>query len=361
MRWLGIAAFAATIALYTTPARSCGGGFGQSLTLGPSQKIVVTHRGAEETYIFMPHFCGLASDFGLILPVPGLLTADPTLASPALYTELDALTAPRIDWQDVCSDSNALGGTGAGGSTKSGSGGVNVVDRGQVGIFQWELLKADTTQSFTDWLDANKFPRTSAADAAFQHYVGAGWYFVAFRVSPGGSAPSGFQLCGDFGPIALSFPAASPVIPARIAGSDGLTRQLEWRVFAVSAHELAAPAAGPTATLRFAGSLTTDVLAANPELARYGSSGEWLTSFDLKFDPTGLSQDIELATAPTDQAYRATEKRVRYVSCGGLFGCSVQPPKRSHFSGTTVALLSGLAALGLGLGFLRRHGPDRRV
>src|SRR5512140_2342213 len=94
------------ITLLTGHALACGGGFGQGLTIRPSQTIVVAYRDGVETYIFGPHFCGAATEFGLILPVPATLTQDPGLGSAALSTELEAISAPAVVTQEVCIDSD---------------------------------------------------------------------------------------------------------------------------------------------------------------------------------------------------------------------------------------------------------------
>src|SRR5512143_1096636 len=124
-------------------ALPCGGGFGQGLSIDPSQKIVLVHKNGVETYIFSPHFCGRAAEFGLILPVPDKLVANPTLGDRKLVDELEAYTAPKIEKQRACY--GRQGGRDAGGISRGdgGSNGVTVVNRGQVGIFDWVLLKAD--------------------------------------------------------------------------------------------------------------------------------------------------------------------------------------------------------------------------
>ena len=316
--------------LISLPAYACGGGFGQQVTLSPSQKIVLTYRGGEETYIFQPHFCGAAADFGLILPVPSTLTQNPTLGSAALVTELEAITAPRVETVEVCASFGCMGSSskndsnGAGQLESAPNDGVSVISAGQVGQFQWQLLKADSAQSFTDWLDANSFPYPASAAAAFDHYVQAGWYFVAFSVAAGASAPpAGYRLCGDFGPIQLSFTAPQAVVPARIAAASDRTSTFTWRIFAVSEHELR-PSSDFAPMLRYAGALSAEDLGRTPAVAGVANAGEWLTESDVRFYAGGLTQDIFLDAAPADTPYRRTEYVEKEVDCG-VFGCSMVP------------------------------------
>jgi hypothetical protein len=39
-----------------------------------------------ETYVFQPRFCGSAQQFGLILPVPAKLSAQPALSKAEVFT-----------------------------------------------------------------------------------------------------------------------------------------------------------------------------------------------------------------------------------------------------------------------------------
>lgn len=358
-----------TLALFfSSPCYACGGGFGDQVTLNPSQNIVLSYRGGEETYIFQPHFCGAATDFGLILPVPSTLTHDPTLGDAALVSQLEVVTAPAVETVEVCASNGILGG-----STKGNSGGaaadvrgsvnsgVNEISAGQVGVFQWQLLKADSAQSFTDWLDVSNFPYSASATTAFDHYVQAGWYFVAFSVTAGANAPpAGYQLCGDFGPIQLSFQTSQAVIPARIAAAGDTQSTFDWGVFTISAHELNAStgsnSAQVTPTVLYAGALSTDDLSGEPAVAAIGNAGEWLTELDLNFYAGNLTQDISLVQPSMDTSFRRTEYVENEVTCG-VFGCSIDR-NSGHQRGRFAALIF-MAGFALAIG-RRRLEKSRR-
>ncbi len=245
-------------ALAPRPAVACGAFYGDQVEVNPDQKIVVVHRGGVETYVFSPRFCGAATSFGVILPIPSTLTVNPTLANAALFDQLDRYTAPTI--QKVCAPS---GGAGCGAGAKSGDGasppgfgtGVDVVDGGRVGIFDWTLVQATSVGAFTDWLTVNGFPYDPNNTDAYQQYVTDGWYFVAFKVSSSAVLTPGMRLCGDLGPIQLSFAAAFPVVPARIAGVNAVSyTRPTWRIFAIAAAQHRLPATAPfQPTLYFSG------------------------------------------------------------------------------------------------------------
>lgn len=355
-RFIASATFAVTT-LAASAALPCGGGFGAGLEVNPSQEIVVVHDQGRETYIFSPHFCGKSAEFGLVLPIPDVLFANPTLAEEALFTELDELTAPRIEYVDVCMNSDSSGsgpGSGGGSGAADAGSGVDVVNRGQVGIFDWALLKADSTAAFTDWLDANGFPYEPAAIAHFSHYVTQDWHFVAFKVTVDqNDPPAGYDLCGALGPISLTFPSVAPVIPARIAAVGGSgDRPFVWDIFALGDGSMTARTPGVTTELKYTNGLTADQLASRPELAKITAPGSKLTKLRLTFK-NSIEEDITLEPSSSPTFYQETTYVTRSVTCdedSGLFGCSMSSP--GPVNGT---LAYGLAFGALALLMRRRR------
>jgi hypothetical protein len=346
------------LGLFCRHAAACGGGFGAQLEIKPQQIIVVTYRDGQENYIFQPQFCGSAAGFGLILPVPSVLTSDPSLADSGLYDQLAAAAAPRTEVVEVCSQFS-IGSGSDNASNSDGTGGIDVVSSGKVGIFSWELLKADSTKSFTDWLDARSFPYPSIAQDAFAHYVDAGWYFIAFRVDVSALATSS-RICGAFGPIALGFPAAQPVIPARMATAADQYNQFRWRVFSIAADPMTlaremADANAVSAERRFTGQLSPSVLGKYPAVAAIAKANEWLTEYDYLFSASKLRDDMVLGVSPDGkQPFQRTIYVEKEVGCG--CGCSLP-----HQSRRPAWILGVLAAWCVsewlsGVGRRGRHG-----
>ena len=350
------------LSLFDFAAFACGGGFGQEVTIDPTQKIVISYHSGEESYIFKPHFCGRAADFGLILPVPNALTKNPTLTDTNLVDQLEAIAAPRVETVEVCSSGGLLGSGSKGASGGAApdqlarsNDGVDVISQGQVGDFQWQLLKADSAQNFTDWLDANQFPYPASAQAAFDHYVQAGWYFVAFSVAASDTAPpAGYRLCGDFGPIQLSFQSSPAVIPARIATAGDTQSTFYWRLFTVSSYEMMASAspnsAQATQTLQFAGALSADDISQQSSIAKLAKAGDWLTELDLSFYAPTLSQDIWVDPSPSNSPYRRTIYVEKEVDCG-VFGCSI----KGHLGRKDWGFAGAFAAMGVALAVVGRR------
>jgi hypothetical protein len=168
-------------------------------------------------------------------------------------------------------------------------------------------------------------------------------------------------LCGDFGPIQLSFQTSQAVIPARIAAAGDTQSVFYWRVFTVSSHELNAAtgsnSAPVTQTLRFAGALSANDLAQEHAVATIGSAGEWLTELDLNFYAGNLTQDIWLDQSSVDTAYRRTEYVEKEVTCG-VIGCTINR-NRNQPRGRFGALIpiGGIALVVGGRRLIRLRAP----
>lgn len=355
MRWLSVSSFALAL-LLARPVLACGGGFGYELEIEPSQTIVLAHdeNAGVESYLFNPSFCGPAADFGLIVPIPGPLVADPSEEA-HVEEALEDIAQPEVRVVEECARGSDGAVGSAGGFAGAGMGGIDIVSEGSVGIFDWVQLTADSAAAFTDWLDERSFPYESQAMAAFQHYVDAGWQFLAFTVKAGEGAGSADRICGDFGPLRLDFEASAPVVPARIAAADALSLETEfvWRVFVVADERLRiagveeldtgegeASGGGGVATgggagglthlyqeLRYAGQLSADDLAAEGPTAalagdstwleEMGSEGRWLTELRVTFGGAGLNDDLTLEASPEQAPFRRVVLDYETVECDG--------------------------------------------
>jgi hypothetical protein len=90
-------AYASAIATLLTSAAAfpCGMSFGNNVTIDPHQDIIVGWKDGVETYAFQPTFCGTATDFGLILPVPSKLSQIPTTTDQKAFTTAATLSEPN--------------------------------------------------------------------------------------------------------------------------------------------------------------------------------------------------------------------------------------------------------------------------
>ncbi|MBI5548320.1 MAG: DUF2330 domain-containing protein [Deltaproteobacteria bacterium] len=326
-------------------ALACGAFYASAIEVSPNQKIIVTHREGVETYVFRPHFCGAAKDFGVILPIPSALTANPVLGKSELFDQLDDFSAPR----EECQPKESVG-IGCGSDADKGvdlaaqfpeeKPQVNVVDRGRVGAFEWALLQAVTVNAFTDWLDQNGFPHDSASQAIYQSYVDKQWYFVAFKVSADASAPpEGMKLCGDLGPIQLSFTAASPVVPSRIASLNQSGTRPTWRVYLVAGQQQRVSDQSGYGSYYsspyFAQTLVEGDLSSRPALAEMAREGERVTVLTVSLPTAGASDDLYFAADSYGYDYRST----KYKDCDAGRGCSAGGMMPTGAWGATLVLL----------------------
>ena len=325
-RLLALAAGAVTL-LLPPLAFPCGGSFGANVAANPQQDIIVAWKDGMETYVFQPIFCGTATDFGLILPVPTLLTQSPTVTDQQAFATAALLAAPtKAQWVQQ-SGGIGCGATSGGMGTKNGTvDTTTVVASGQVGFLDWVQLKADTPASFTDWLTANGYPYSTSAASVFAYYVQKGWYFLAFRINQG-ATPDGGTVCKALGPIAFSFPTQIPVVPTRMATAGSTmptsgSTQFTWRIFGITHGTEQLGVRGASGyTLGYSGAINTSDA---PSLAGLAEAGDRLTRLIVTFNYASTDPDVTLATS-TPSDYRDTE----YVTVYDDSVCSVSRTTRS--------------------------------
>src|SRR5450759_839879 len=320
------------VALVAPAALPCGAPFGNGINVDPKQDIVVVHKNGTETYVFQPRFCGSAKEFGLILPVPAKLSAQPALSKAEVFTKLVELSQPQTVYTTACTNRNVGGTTGATAGTGGGSGTV-VVSSGSVGFMDYAQLEAGSVDALTAWLTANGYPYDSLATSAFDYYVQKGWYFLKFKVSQG--AFTGDTNCKGLGPVKLSFPTSIPVVPPRMAsarskdnsGTLSYSSTFSWRIFGITEGSQQvgfADGASSTRTLNFSGLLgSTDV----SSLDGLAASGNRATKLTTTFSYGSTAPDVGLGlVAGLD--YRETITQVSYIQCndGGVDSAAAPPP-----------------------------------
>jgi MYXO-CTERM domain-containing protein len=317
-----IALATATMALLAAPrVFPCGAPFGNGISVNPQQDIIVAYKNGVETYVFQPTFCGTASNFGLILPVPATLTAPPALSDQQVFYTVDSISRPKIVTVTSCYGRSA----GSGGSTGSGppkpsvDAGTTVVSSGHVGFLDWAQLKADTVASFTDWLTANGYPYSTSASSVFTYYVQKGWYFVAFKISRAVVDAGSATVCSALGPVKLSFATPEPIVPSRMASAataptGSYANAFSWRIFGLTPGDQQlgfSSGANGNRVLGYSGAVTAGDLSS---LAGLAQLGDRLTKLTLTFTYGSTDPDVGL-TLITASDYRETQYSYAYVQC----------------------------------------------
>lgn len=319
------------VALVAPVALPCGAPFGNGINVDPRQDIVMVHKDGIETYVFQPRFCGSATEFGLILPVPAKLSAQPALSKEIIFPKLVELSQPLTVYSTACINRGTRADASIGGMPDGGSG-TTVVSSGTVGFMDYAQLDTASLDALTAWLTSNGYPYDAQATAAFDYYVQKGWYFLTFKVSQGTFA--GSTTCKDLGPVKISFPTSIPVVPTRMAtarakdtsGTLSYAPNFSWRVFGISegSQQIGfAKGAASTRTLGFSGLLDTAWAGSLDGLA---AAGDRVTKLTVTFNYGATDPDVEFALA-VGQDYRETINQVTYVQCtdGGMDALAIPP------------------------------------
>ena len=189
-----------------------------------------------------------------------------------------------------------------------------------MGFLDYAQLKADTEQSFTDWLTANSSPYSATSSSVFSYYVQKGWYFVAFKINQGAVDGGSGTVCNSLGPVKLSFATSSPVVPTRMASASATPKYtsyssgFSWRVFGITAgdQQLAfADGVNGNRVLGFSGALASGDISSLTGLAQ---AGDRLSKLTLTFTYGSIDPDVGLKLAAAND-YREIQATYRYVTC----------------------------------------------
>ena len=341
----------------------CGAPFGMGIEANPQQDIIVAYKDGAETYVFQPTFCGTASNFGLILPIPSTLTASPALADQQAFTTVDSLSQPKYVTVTSCYPTiNSYGGATAGAPPSGVDAGATVVSSGRVGFLDWVQLKADTEASFTDWLTTNGYAYSTAASSVFSYYVQKGWYFVAFRISQGAVPDGGSGIvCNALGPVKLSFTSTVPVVPTRMASAGTATGTyasgFSWRIFGITTGDQQLAFSDGTSYNRVFGYSGTLTAADVSSLATLAEAGDRLAKLTLTFYYGSTDPDVGLNLASASD-YQEVRYTTQYVRCDAGTDVAIDAAADSSADGRLApdALLRPVEDAGAG-GFDARPRP----
>ena len=259
----------------------------------PGQKAIIVYDAERkhEDLILSIQLLGESPEAAWVVPVPS--PPQVNTASAEWFVQLSDLTQPKIETRYL--PFPMLGGMAA--STEQG--GVEVLSREQVGVYDVSVLSADEPGALLEWLNENGYAFPEEGQPILDAYVKEGWYFMATRVLPGKAA----QLEGDVQPLWLSFDAEQAVYPMRLTSL--IDRYMDVLIYVLADHrmEIAASDFEP----EFAGELTLKAVAGEgAELNKLLTGRSYyvtkLRSWD--FRPWDMTDDLYLQQAPSDEPYR---------------------------------------------------------
>ncbi|MET9557726.1 DUF2330 domain-containing protein [Streptomyces sp. NPDC006645] len=292
------------------PAYACGCGAmvpGRQSTMGVDRETsVVRWDGTTEQIVMRFTVNGNAPEAAWIMPVPS--RAEVELGDPALFSELDGLTAPERrtrhyfwprdgDWPFASDDDGATAGAPP---TAPGAPEVGVVGRERLGAFDVARLTATDPDALREWLDTNGFDLPPDLATGLKPYVDQEWEYVAVRLAP---EEDGATLAGTLDPLRLSFASDRLIYPMRLSRLADQPQSLGLYVLADHRMEPRDAIGGDAPRVRFAGRIAAAESPAVDELA--GGGRPFLTAIDQRFPrPERIDADHELRATASDTPYR---------------------------------------------------------
>jgi len=275
-------------------ACACGGFVSSDVNASTSDELALIHwDGRQETLIMQLGLRSDTDDAALVVPTPTPAVA--SSASPALFDELRAMTAPRVEhtvrWFP---DDGANEGTAA----APGAGAPIALARVQLGPIEATTLTGGDLAGLTSWLAGHRYEMRPEMLASLEPYSREGWSFVAMRLT------SPQSLDGSLDPVKLTFGSDRLVYPMRMSAAARDAQRV--RIYAVSDHRLQRPdpdTAGQYTDYPFAGWVTS---ANDTDLAQMIGGRAFLTElFVSVYDPSQIESDFTFERAPQDTEYRA--------------------------------------------------------
>ncbi|MFI9758084.1 DUF2330 domain-containing protein [Streptomyces sp. NPDC051963] len=290
------------------PAYACGCGAvipgGQRSVSVDREVSVVRWDGRQEQIVMRLTVAGDAERAAWIMPVPARATV--RLGDPALFDELDRITAPvhrdRYHFWPEDGDWPLVSGNAAGGPPPPGAGpgppGVGVVGRQRLGPFDVARLTASDPDALGNWLSANGFALPARLEGELRPYVDRRWEYVAVRLAP---ETAGIPLGGILDPLHLTFAADEPVYPMRLSRLAATSQSLGLYVLAAHRMEPESAIGGARPRVVYAGRVT----ARSGPVAELAAGTGFLTAIGQEFPrPAAISGDHVLRRAPADTAFQ---------------------------------------------------------
>jgi len=187
----------------------------------PGQKGIIIDGGdGTELLILQTTYRGPATDFAWIVPVPGLPPQGGVFAPDPYFIEMVFDLTQVHTVTDVRVQTGQSGMMFAGvplreDAANAGSGRVTVHRRMTAGDYDAAVLSASDERALLAWLTAEGYTVAEPAEAAFAHYIGRGWQFVALKVRP--EIARERPLLADVQPIAIRFPTDRLTFPLHIS------------------------------------------------------------------------------------------------------------------------------------------------
>jgi len=201
----------------------------------PTQKAILVFDNGREDLILQVKYEGPVSEFGWLIPVPGLPTVQK--GSMKCFYELSKYTQEHFGEHGVGIPMSASLGKGEGEKPEP----VKVIEVKTVGAYEVAVLSTKDAGALGKWLDSNHFYIPTNATGVMDDYVKRQWYFVAVKINLGKLLPGSFTTArklasGELHPLQISFASDRCVFPLKISSVNG--QPLEVQVYVLSPEPL---------------------------------------------------------------------------------------------------------------------------
>lgn len=268
----------------------------------------------QETLALTTQYRGNPLDFVWILPVPTLPARDDVATWPAgeqAFSDLRSLTDPKaLLYNDggmgcVCIP---MGGDVAGELTGVTSP-VQVTERLTIENLEIVLVSAAAGDDFIAWLQENGYRFPAAGRSAVDHYIDAGWKYIAVKVHVPSGADAGKSIAGFIPeqPLKIRFATGQPVFPMVISAASSAAAENEVLLYVFGQHRMTVTSY-PTIDMRLDGVDTASAPAFRASYAR---------------------QFASLLNRPTGHAF-AAEYANRFARDAFTWGADILEPGRQY-------------------------------
>lgn len=212
--------FGIGVAIWTIAGWSWADGcfFGKGDMREPEQKAVILFAEGMQDLIIQVQYDCAEGGFAWLVPLPS--QPEVAVSDGAIFAELLDYTYARSKWQ--VEDLSGRGPMGGFGLVRGGApvdGGVNVLERKRVGVYDVAVLEADTAEDLVRWCEGHGYMVSAKAEKVLATYVDRGWVFTAMRIHPEvNSEDAAVALeAGTIDPIRFTFPTDEAIYPLRIS------------------------------------------------------------------------------------------------------------------------------------------------
>ena len=257
------------------------------------------------------------TDFGFLVPTPSKPKV--TEAEDKAFDALSEITSPAIEMRARPSDTGC--GIGCASAVKRDEAAtsvgekVEVLEQGQVGNFNYEILKSNDPLALTDWLNDNKYEIRPALTRWMDPYVRKGWIITAFKIAKDSKSTGAAAKA-----VRMSFEAKEPIFPYREPDDMGEAKGKRMlRVYFIGEGKASALAGTANWVARIAwadrpSESQWKTLLPHLNLPGLELNNWWLTEFEDPSSPRAGNVDVAFNTKGSDQTPTKRPPKIIYTS-----------------------------------------------